>query len=119
MELKGYVERIIYTNAESGHTIMEVALSSEEARRLRDDNPDYAKDIDESMVCVGTLYLLNTGEYVVFRGDFTVHPNYGVQFKVTGYEESQPEDIDSMERYLGSGAIKGRPRSRGKDSQAF
>ncbi len=107
MELKGYVERIIYTNAESGHTIMEVALSSEEARRLRDDNPDYAKDIDESMVCVGTLYLLNTGEYVVFRGDFTVHPNYGVQFKVTGYEESQPEDIDSMERYLGSGAIKG------------
>lgn len=107
LELKGYVERIIYTNAENGHTIMEVALSSEEVQRLRGENPDFAKDIDESMVCVGTLYLLNTGEYAAFRGDFTVHPNYGLQFKVTGYEESQPEDIDAMERYLGSGAIKG------------
>lgn len=107
MELKGYVERIIYTNSDNGHTIMEVALSSEEAQRLRDENPDFAKDIDESMVCVGTLYLLNTGEYAAFRGDFTVHPSYGLQFKVTGYEELQPEDIDSMERYLGSGAIKG------------
>lgn len=107
LELKGYVERIIYTNAENGHTIMEVALSSEEVQRLRGENPDFAKDIDESMVCVGTLYLLNTGGYAAFRGDFTVHPNYGLQFKVTGYEESQPEDIDAMERYLGSGAIKG------------
>ena len=107
LELKGYVERIIYTNAENGHTIMEVALSSDEVGRLRDENPDFAKDIDESMVCVGTLYLLNTGEYASFTGDFTVHPSYGLQFKVNGYEESQPEDIDSMERYLGSGAIKG------------
>lgn len=107
MELKGYVERIIYTNSDNGHTIMEVALSSDEAQRLRDENPDFAKDIDESMVCVGTLYLLNTGEYAAFRGDFTVHPSYGLQFRVTGYDESQPEDIDSMERYLGSGAIKG------------
>ncbi|MCM1307090.1 MAG: ATP-dependent RecD-like DNA helicase [Butyrivibrio sp.] len=107
MELKGYVERIIYTNSDNGHTIMEVALSDGEAQRLRGENPDFAKDIEESMVCVGTLCLLNTGEYAVFKGDFTVHPSYGLQFKVTGYEESPPEDIDSMERYLGSGAIKG------------
>jgi exodeoxyribonuclease V alpha subunit len=44
---------------------------------------------------------------VVFRGDFVVHPNYGVQFKAVSYEESEPEDLDSIERYLGSGAIKG------------
>lgn len=107
MELKGYVERIIYSNKENGHTIMEVALSGDETGRLRAENPDLAKDIEDSMVCVGTLYLLNTGEYVVFNGEFTVHASYGLQFKVTSYEESQPEDIDSMERYLGSGAIKG------------
>ena len=59
------------------------------------------------MVCVGTLHLINAGEYVVFNGDFTVHQTYGLQFKVTSYEESRPEDMDSIERYLGSGAIKG------------
>lgn len=107
MELKGYIEKIIYTNSDNGHTIMDVALSADEVRRLREENPDFSKDIDEDMVCVGTLYLLNPGEYVVFNGDFTVHSNYGLQFKVTSYEESKPEDIDAMERYLGSGAIKG------------
>ncbi|CDC36231.1 helicase RecD/TraA family [Butyrivibrio sp. CAG:318] len=59
------------------------------------------------MVCVGTLHLINAGEYVAFNGDFTVHQTYGLQFKVTSYEESRPEDMDSIERYLGSGAIKG------------
>ncbi len=107
MELKGYIERIIYSNSDNGHTIMEVSLSGEEVKRLREENSDSADDIGESMVCVGTLYLLNPGEYVVFNGDFTVHPSYGLQFKVSSYEESRPEDLDSMERYLGSGAIKG------------
>lgn len=107
MQIKGYVERIIYTNSDNGHTILDVSLTSDEIKRLQAECPDYADDIDEEMVCVGTLHLINAGEYVVFNGDFTVHQTYGLQFKVTSYEESRPEDMDSIERYLGSGAIKG------------
>lgn len=107
MQIKGYVEKIIYTNSDNGHTILDVSLTSDEIKRLQAECPDYADDIDEEMVCVGTLHLINVGEYVVFNGDFTVHQTYGLQFKVTSYEESRPEDMDSIERYLGSGAIKG------------
>lgn len=107
MQIKGYVEKIIYTNSDNGHTILDVSLTSDEIKRLQAECPDYADDIDEEMVCVGTLHLINAGEYVVFNGDFTIHQTYGLQFKVTSYEESRPEDMDSIERYLGSGAIKG------------
>jgi len=107
MQIKGYVEKIIYTNSDNGHTILDVSLTSDEIKRLQAECPDYADDIDEEMVCFGTLHLINAGEYVVFNGDFTVHQTYGLQFKVTSYEESRPEDMDSIERYLGSGAIKG------------
>lgn len=107
MQIKGYVEKIIYTNSDNGHTILDVSLTSDEIKRLQAECPDYADDIDEEVVCVGTLHLINAGEYVVFNGDFTVHQTYGLQFKVTSYEESRPEDMDSIERYLGSGAIKG------------
>lgn len=107
MQIKGYVEKIIYTNSDNGHTILDVSLTSDEIKRLQAECPDYADDIDEEMVCVGTLHLINAGEYVVFNGDFTVHQTYGLQFRVTSYEESRPEDMDSIERYLGSGAIKG------------
>ncbi len=107
MQIKGYVEKIIYTNSDNGHTILDVSLTSDEIKRLRTECPDYADDIEDEMVCVGTLHLINAGEYVVFNGDFTVHQTYGLQFKVTSYEESRPEDMDSIERYLGSGAVKG------------
>lgn len=107
MQIKGYVEKIIYTNSDNGHTILDVSLTSDEIKRLQAECPDYADDIDEEMVCVGTLHLINACEYVVFNGDFTVHQTYGLQFKVTSYEESRPEDMDSIERYLGSGVIKG------------
>ena len=107
LQVKGYVEKIIYTNEENGHTILEVALSSEEVKRLRKEEPDLSPDIEDTIVSIGTLYLINRGEYVVFNGSFTMHPSYGLQVKVTSYEESVPEDMDAVERYLGSGAIKG------------
>ncbi len=107
MEIKGYVEKIIYTNSENGHTILDISLSSEEVKRICEARPDFADEIDDELVCVGTLHLINAGEYVVFNGDFTVHQTYGLQFKVTSYQETQPEDLDAIQRYLGSGAIKG------------
>ena len=107
MEVKGYVERIIFTNEETGHTILEISLSSQETARIKQENPEMGQDISDELVCTGTLYLIHPGEYVVFNGDFVIHPSYGLQFKVTGYEETQPEDLATIERYLGSGAIKG------------
>ena len=59
------------------------------------------------MVCVGILNLVHTGSYVVFKGDFSLHPSYGVQFKAVSFEETEAEDEVSIERYLASGAIKG------------
>ena len=41
-ELKGYVEKIIYTNEENGHTILEVELSNDEVKRLKDNCEEYA-----------------------------------------------------------------------------
>lgn len=107
MKVKGYVERIIYTNEENGHSILEVSLSSEEVKNLIKESPDLEPDLSDELVCTGALYLIHPGEYIVFNGSFVMHPSYGLQFKVTGYEETQPEDLTTMERYLGSGAIKG------------
>ena len=106
-ELKGYVEKIIYTNEENGHTILEVELSNDEVKRLKDNCEEYADEIYNSMVCVGILNLVHTGSYVVFKGDFSLHPSYGVQFKAVSFEETEAEDEVSIERYLASGAIKG------------
>lgn len=107
MEVKGYVERIIFTSQDSGHTILEITLSSEEIKRIIADNPEYENELSEDLVCTGVLYLIHPGEYVVFKGDFVMHPSYGLQFKAIGYEETKPEDIDAIEKYLASGAIKG------------
>ena len=107
MQVKGYVERIIFTSQDSGHTIMEISLSSQEVKRIGEENPEVENDLDDTLVCTGVLYLIHPGEYVVFEGNFVVHPTYGLQFRVTSYEETQPEDEATIERYLGSGAIKG------------
>ena len=107
MQVKGYVERIIFTSQDSGHTIMEISLSSQEIKRIAEENPDVENDLDDTLVCTGVLYLIHPGEYVVFEGNFVMHSTYGLQFKVTSYEETQPEDETTIERYLGSGAIKG------------
>lgn len=107
MQIKGYVERIIFSSGDSGHTILEIQLSNNEINRIKEECPEEAADISDTMVCTGILYLIHPGEYVVFNGSFVVHPSYGLQFKVTSYEETKPEDLDTIERYLGSGAIKG------------
>lgn len=86
----GYVEKIIYRNAENGYTVMTV--SSEE---------------DEEVTCVGTFTFISEGEYLHMTGGYISHQIYGEQFQVRTCEVKEPEDVLAMERYLGSGAIKG------------
>ena len=86
---KGYVDRIIFRNAENGYTV----LSAEENGC--------------ETVCVGTFRFIEPGEYLKFSGEFVFHPTYGEQFRVDAYEQIVPDDLFSIERYLSSGAIKG------------
>ncbi len=88
-ELTGYVENIIFRNADNGYTVMEFAA-------------------DEMLTtCVGLFPVINEGENLIVRGEYTNHPTYGKQLKVSSYDVTEPTDEASMERYLGSGAIKG------------
>lgn len=87
--IEGYVEHIIFRNQENGYTVASLVSDGEE------------------ITCVGTFRFLNEGETIRAKGEFTRHPSYGRQFSVSSYESVIPQDSAAMERYLGSGAIKG------------
>ena len=86
---KGYVEHIVFRNNDNGYTVFQ--LVSEE----------------EELTCVGLFSVLAEGELVQVSGYMKEHPLYGEQLQVEQYELLAPEDEIAMERYLGSGAIKG------------
>ncbi len=88
-EVTGYVESIIYQKQENGYTVFELATE------------------DVIMTCVGTCHGLSEGETIKAVGENVKHKTYGMQFKISSYETVTPQDRVSMERYLGSGAIKG------------
>lgn len=88
-QLTGYVEHIIYRNADNGYTVLNLVSGEEE------------------ITCVGTFSAIAEGENIEATGEYTEHPTYGRQFKVDSFEEKAPEDEEAIERYLGSGAIKG------------
>ena len=58
-------------------------------------------------VFVGNMASGNEGMYIIATGEFVHHPQYDIQFKFTEYEIKLPDDADGIERYLGSGIIKG------------
>lgn len=86
---KGYVEHIIYQNTENGYTVMNLMCSEEE------------------IICVGMLGGIGQGETLEVTGEYTEHALYGRQFKVASYRVLAPDDVVSIQRYLGSGTIKG------------
>ena len=89
--LKGYVDHIRFRNEDNGYTVM-VLKGMEEEREL---------------TCVGTFPAITQGAAIEASGNYTTHPVYGKQFQIASYVEKMPEDALAMERYLGSGAIKG------------
>ncbi|MGN0348883.1 MAG: ATP-dependent RecD-like DNA helicase [Roseburia sp.] len=88
-KLAGYVEHIIYRNEENGYTVLNLISGEDE------------------ITCVGIFSAIADGENIEMVGSYTNHPTYGRQFKVESFEEKAPEDEEAIERYLGSGAIKG------------
>lgn len=87
--ISGYVERIVFQNSESGYTVMSLMTDRGE------------------VPCVGICHGLTQGENIEAEGEYKEHPVYGNQFRVTGYRVTVPKDSAGIERYLGSGAIKG------------
>ncbi|SCY42022.1 exodeoxyribonuclease V alpha subunit [Pseudobutyrivibrio sp. AR14] len=88
-EITGYVEGIIFRNSDNGYTVMDFV-------------------VDEFLITVvGIFPTVGEGENLLLRGQYIDHPTYGRQFKATSYEAVAPADELSMERYLGSGAIRG------------
>ena len=89
--LKGYVDHIRFRNEDNGYTVMVLKGVSEE----------------DELTCVGSFPVVTQGASVELEGNFTQHPVYGKQFQAVRLTEKMPEDALAMERYLGSGAIKG------------
>ncbi|XCP84227.1 ATP-dependent RecD-like DNA helicase [Roseburia hominis] len=87
--VKGYVEHIVFRNEDNGYTVFQLNCE------------------DGELTCVGSLNYISEGELVEVSGEYTVHNIYGTQLRITNYEVKAPEDLISIERYLGSGAIKG------------
>ncbi|MCF8063515.1 MAG: ATP-dependent RecD-like DNA helicase, partial [Deltaproteobacteria bacterium] len=90
-ELRGQIERITYSNEENGYTIARVRVAGE-------------RDL---ITVVGNLPAPMPGEVIHMTGDWSNHPRYGSQFRFHRYRTLAPASIAGIEKYLGSGLIKG------------
>ena len=89
--ITGFIEKIKYRNEDNGYTVLSVT-----------DQAD-----GEEIIMVGTLSYAAEGDMIQASGRMTEHPVYGEQLQIESCEMKLPQDAQSMERYLGSGAIKG------------
>ena len=87
----GYIDHVIFRNEDNGYTVM--VLKGVEG--------------EDELTCVGSFPVLNQGATVEVTGSYIQHHIYGKQFQASTMVEKMPEDALAMERYLGSGSIKG------------
>ena len=90
-KIRGVVERITYQSAENGYSVLRVAV----------------KDYNELVTVVGNLIDVNVGSVLLIEGEWTVNKKYGTQFNAYKWEETVPATAFGIEKYLGSGLIKG------------
>jgi exodeoxyribonuclease V alpha subunit len=90
-DLQGQIERITYTNEENGYTIAKVKVKG---RR-------------DLVTVVGNLMAPMPGEILQMKGEWGNHPKFGEQFRVVQYKSLVPATVAGIEKYLGSGLIKG------------
>lgn len=89
MEIKGQIEDIIYSNETNSYTVCTIILEK------------------EIITAVGYLPFINIGDIIVAQGNFVKHATYGEQFKIDTFEKTMPNTVQEIEKYLGSGIIKG------------
>ncbi|TYQ15009.1 UNVERIFIED_CONTAM: ATP-dependent DNA helicase (RecD/TraA family) [Acetivibrio alkalicellulosi] len=86
---EGMIEDVIFSNEINGFTVCEI------------------KSEEEAIIAVGFMPFINVGEMLKVSGHMVNHPDYGEQLKVEIYEKMLPKTVEAIERYLGSGLIKG------------
>ena len=91
VELQGQIERITYTNEETGFTIARLKVYGQ-------------RDL---VTVVGSLVAPTPGEVLKMNGEWSNHPKYGEQFKIVEYKTTVPASVYGIKKYLGSGLIKG------------
>ncbi|MDE5965637.1 MAG: ATP-dependent RecD-like DNA helicase [Lachnospiraceae bacterium] len=89
MTIEGYVEKIVYRNETNGYAVISVETDS-----------------DEETLC-GYLHGVAEGSYIVAECEAHHHPKYDLQYRVSAFELKMPDDLLGVEKYLGSGVIKG------------
>lgn len=89
MTIEGYVEKIVYRNEDNGYAVISVETDS-----------------DEETLC-GYLHGVAEGSYIVAECEAHHHPKYDLQYRVSAFELKMPDDLLGVEKYLGSGVIKG------------
>ena len=87
----GYIDHVIFRNEDNGYTVF--VMKGVKGQ--------------EELTCVGNFPVLSQGATIEASGSYINHHIYGKQFQITSFVEKMPEDALAMERYLGSGAIKG------------
>lgn len=91
LKIRCVVEHITYQNSENGYSIMKVNV----------------KGYKDLVTLVGSLLDVPVGSVLLCEGDWKVDKKYGSQFVVQSYEEVMPATIYGIEKYLGSGLVKG------------
>ena len=96
--LRGVIERVTFHSEENGYTVAKLALERP-SRHL----PHWQQEAS----FVGNMVGVNVGESVELHGRWEVHPHYGKQFAVTGMRSVLPATVAGIEKYLGSGLVRG------------
>ena len=91
IKLRCVIEHITYQNAENGYSIMKVNV----------------KGYKDLVTIVGSLLDVAVGSVLICDGEWKVDRKYGSQFVVESWEEVMPATLYGIEKYLGSGLIKG------------
>lgn len=91
IEIKGQLERITYRNEENSYTIAKIKVGGR----------------NDLVTVVGNLLSVSPGEVLKLKGEWHNHPKFGEQFKIISYESVVPATVNGIEKYLGSGLIKG------------
>ena len=91
IEIKGQIERITYHNEENSYTIAKMKIGGRQ----------------DLVTAVGNLLSVSAGEVLKLKGEWHNHPKFGEQFKIISYESVVPATVKGIEKYLGSGLIKG------------
>ncbi|MEW5910368.1 MAG: ATP-dependent RecD-like DNA helicase, partial [Thermodesulfobacteriota bacterium] len=91
VDLQGHIERITYINDENGYTVAKVKIYGRQGL----------------VTVVGNLITPMAGEVIKMRGEWANHPKYGEQFKIVHYKTAVPASVYGIQKYLGSGLIKG------------